>query len=83
MNHSRLWLMMNGHHQLCTRVTFLQSPVLLYCNPDAVAESDVRMQVPTLPAVPFLVSALPEPSVKVIPLRKSITFAKPLDRLDL
>ncbi|KAI0219558.1 hypothetical protein LSAT2_028912 [Lamellibrachia satsuma] len=65
MNHSRLWLMMNGHHQLCTRVTFLQSPVLLYCKPDVVAESDVRMQVPPLAAVPFLVSVLPEPSLKL------------------
>ena len=51
--------------------------------PDAVAESDVRMQMPTLAAVPDLVYPLPEPSVKVVPLRTSTRFAKPSNRLDL
>ena len=40
--------------------------MLQYCKPDVDAESDVRMQVPTLAAVPGLVSASPEPCVKVV-----------------
>ena len=57
--------------------------MLHYCKLDAVAESDVRMPMPTLAAVPRLVYALPEPSVKVVPLRTSTRFAKPQNRLDL
>ena len=56
-------------------------PELPYCKQDAVAESDLRMQVPTLAA--GLVSASSEPSVKVVPLRRSTRFVKPPDRLDL
>ena len=56
-NHSRPWLMMNGHHKPCTRVPFFpESPVLAHCKPDAVTDSVVRMSVPTLAAVLGLVS---------------------------
>ena len=45
--------------------------MLLYYKPDAVAESNARKQLPTDTG---LVSASPEPSVKVVPLWRSASF---------
>ena len=60
-----------------------ESPVLPYCKPDAVAESGVRVQVPTLAAISGLMSASSEQRVKVVPLRRPTRFAKPPDKLYL